>query len=244
MDAGRISRRRSLLVIAGLLLGIALIRAGDARDEPVKLTPEQFDKEVRKSVKKANEKYKGKTVELTGKVLRVVRHFSGKPLIELDTGNEAAGVLCFTTEKEPWGTFAKGQTVKVTGKFPDFTAVAELDDCAVEAVTESNVLSVTAEALTKECAADPVASDKKMKGQTVKVSGTVAARELDAKTGFTNATLTGSGKTQVVCQLIPAEKEAGAALEVGKAATLVGLYGFTFEDKVNVHTAVVLTEKK
>jgi hypothetical protein len=244
MDVERISRRSALLGIAGLLSGAALARAADGKDEPVKLTPEQFDKEVRKGFKKANEKYKGKTIELTGKVLRVVRHFSGKPVLELDVGNPASGVTCFTTEKEPWGTFARGQTVKVTGKYPELTVVPELEDCAVEAVTENNIRSVTAEELAKECAADPTAAKKKMEGQTLKVSGTVAARELNTKTGFTDVTLKGSGKTQVVCQLIPAEKDAGAALEVGREATIAGLYDFTFEDQVHVKDAVVLTQKK
>jgi len=244
MEVGRMSRRGALLAIAGMLAGSAGAWAGDAKDEPVKLNPEEFAKEVRKGFKKANEKYKGKTIELTGKVLRVYRHFSGKPEVELDTGNPASGVDCFTIDKEPWGTFAKGQTVKVTGKYPDFTVVAQLEDCKVEAVTESNIRSVTAEDLAKECAADPTAVKKKMEGQTLKVSGTVAARELDAKTGFTNVTLKGSGKTQVTCSLIPAEKDAGAALEVGKPATIVGLYGFTFDDLVHVESAVVLTEKK
>jgi predicted lipoprotein len=244
MDVGRLIRTGVILAVAGLLAGAAPARAADRTDGPVKLTPAEFDKEVRKGAKKASEKYKGKTIELTGKVLRVTRHSSGKPLVELEAGNANAGVLCFTAEKEPWGTFVKGQTVKVTGKFPDFPVVAELEDCAVEAVTEANLRSVTAEALAKECEADPAAAGKKMEKQTLKVSGTVVARELDAKTGFTNVTLQGAGKTRVACQLIPAEKDAGAALEVGRAATVVGQYGFTFEGQVHVNDAVVLTEKK
>ncbi len=242
MDVNRITRRVALLV-AVALLGSAVVRAAD---EPVKLTPEQFDKEVRKNAKKANETYKGKTIELTGKVLRVVRHFSGKPLLDLQANptNEASGVLCFTSEKQPWGKFAKGQTVKVTGKFPDFATVPQLDDCTVEAVTESNIRAVTAEDLARECEADPAAAGKKMKGQTLKVTGTVTASEFDAKTNSPDVTLKGTDKTRVVCRLVPAEKESAAALKVGQTVTVVGQYAFTFEGKVNVEGADVLTEEK
>ena len=42
------------------------------------------------------------------------------------------------------------------------------------------------------------------------------------------------------------DEEVVAALchDLGKPATVVGQYGFTFEDLVHVETAVVLTEKK
>ena len=41
------------------------------------MTPAALEKEFRKSAKKANAKYAGQTLELTGKVLRVTRHFGG-----------------------------------------------------------------------------------------------------------------------------------------------------------------------
>src|SRR4051794_31415241 len=124
MNGIRLLRGSLLLSFAGLLAAGAAVgqtgAAGDGggKDGTVKLTPAQFDKEFRKSQKATMTKYNGKTLELTGKVLRATRHFSGKPIVELEAGNEFAGVACYTVVKEPWGTFARGQTVKVTGKFP------------------------------------------------------------------------------------------------------------------------------
>ncbi len=244
MDVRRLLRLGALPALAGLLFGVALARAQDPGPGPVKLTPQQFDREVRRGARKADEKYRGKTVELTGKVIRAVRHFSGKPLVELQAGNPYSGVLCFTAEKEPWGTVAPGQTVKVTGKFPDFPAVPSLEDCAVEPVTESRIRAVTAEALARECEADPRGAAKKLEKQTLRVSGTVASREPDARTGFTDVTLRCAGKTRVACRLIPAEKESGAALEVGRPATLVGQFGGAYEGQVHIDTALVLHDTK
>jgi len=216
--------------------------AADDKDEALKLTPQQLDMAVRKSAKKANDLYKGKTIELTGKVIRVNRHFSGKPVVELMAANEFSGVQCFTKDKNPWATFAPGQTVKVTGKFPDFPVVAQLEECAVEAVTKSTLREATADELAREAAADP--AGKKLAKATLKVTGTVASSEFNAKTNFTTVVLKGAGKTDVECQLIPAEKDAGAALKPGQKATVVGQFGGTFENKVHLTGAVVVTEEK
>src|SRR5262249_12861603 len=102
--------------------------------------------------------------------------------------------LCFTAEKEPWGTFVKGQTVKVTGKFPDFPVVPELEDCAVEAVTEANLRSVTAEALAKECEADPVAAGKKMEKPTLTGTGTGVGGGPGGQAGLTKVGAGGGRK--------------------------------------------------
>lgn len=243
MDVSRVLRGGILLVIVGLLAGV-LARAADDNDRAVKLTPVQFDKEFRRSQKKTTEKYKGRSIELTGKVLRATRDFSGKPIVELEAGNPYSGLTCYTAEKEPWGTFARGQTVKVTGKFPDFPVVPSLEECTVKAVTKSPLRSVTAAALARECEADPAGTNKKMDKMTLKVTGTVASREFDAKTSFTDVVLKGTGTMQVACRLIPAEKESGAALQVGKTATVVGEFGASYEGRVHVASAVVLSGKE
>jgi len=162
-------------VAFALAVVLVPVCAEDDKDAPVKLTAEEFDKEFRQNKKAAAAKYQGKKVELTGTVLRVNRHFSGKPVVELNVGNEAAGVACYTTEKEPWGTFAPGQKVKVVGTVPGFPVKAEAEECAVEAVTESPLKTAAAEALAKECAADPAGTNKAYAKQTLKVSGTITA---------------------------------------------------------------------
>jgi len=241
MEVRRIIRVLALLIVC-VLLSTAV--SAQARNDTVKLTPEQYDKEFRKGQKKTNEKYKSKTIELTGKVLHVYRHFSGKPMIDLMAANEFSGIHCFTVEKAPWASFAPGQTVKVTGKFPEYPVVPQLDDCSVEAVTPSRIRSVAAEALARECETDPVGTSKKMDKQTIKVSGTVVSREFNTKTNFTSVILKGTGKTQVECLLIPAEKEVGAALQVGQSVTMVGQFGGTFDKQVHLSDADVVTEQK
>jgi len=228
------------VALAGLLASVGLAQSGDA----VKVPAAQLYKEVSKSAKKANEKYKGKTIEITGKVARVTRSFTGKPEVAVEAGNEFTTVLCYTADKEPWGAFAKGQTVKVTGKFPDFPVVASLEDCKVEAVSAAPLKAVTAAALAKEAEADPVGSGKKLDKTTLKVTGTVVSQEFNAKTNFTDVVLKGTGKTNVACRLIPAEKEAAAALKAGQTATIVGQFGGAYENQVHLMTAMVLTEKK
>src|SRR5262245_41585318 len=70
----------------------------------------EFDEEYNKDKKAAEARYKGKVVELSGTVKSVGRNIGKEAFLSLEAGpKNLAGVMCFTTDKQPWLKATPGQ---------------------------------------------------------------------------------------------------------------------------------------
>jgi tRNA_anti-like len=207
----------------------------------VQATADQLVRDFRKNAKAANQKYKGATLEVSGTVLHVGKNV-GMGYVELRAGNDYSGLMCYTKEKQPWGQFAPGQEVKVTGKWPAFAAIASLEDCTVEAVGKSPARTFSAEELAKECQADLRRAGDKLRDATLTVTGVVTETKLEPASGFTQVTLKGSDKAKVVVRLLPSEKDFAAGLKAGDSLTVVGRFAYAVAGEVELDSCLPLTK--
>jgi hypothetical protein len=148
---------------------------------------------------KAERKYKGKLLEVEGKVASSktgsVTLIGKKPADLLPPEVRCKMSPAFAGKA---GLVAKGQTIFVKGRFADFSAGnVTLDDCEY-AEPVASPPRVTAEALTKAFADDMQAAEKKYLDKDVIVSGTVI--DLEEKDGFA-VKLAGFDKSRVRCML-------------------------------------------
>src|SRR5262245_17084011 len=81
----------------------------------VRLTAAEFHKEVKADKEAAAAKYKGKVIELTGEVDNVGRNLADEAYVTLKAEKDLLGVICFTTDPQPWGKAVRGQKVTIKG---------------------------------------------------------------------------------------------------------------------------------
>ena len=142
------------------------------------LSSVEFSKEVKENEKSATEKYKGKVIELTGKVVGVGRNISKDAYLRLEgTKGEMLGVMVFTQEKTPWNKATPGQTVTVKGKFPEFAISASLAECQIMKVEGDRAALLTPDQLAKEYEEDKEATKKKYDEKFLILQGEIADKE-------------------------------------------------------------------
>jgi hypothetical protein len=208
----------------------------------VQASPDQLVRDFRKNAKAANQKYKGATLEVSGTVLHVGKSIVGMGYVELRAGNDYSGLMCYTKDKQPWGKFAPGQEVKVTGKWPDFASVPSLEECTVEAVGKNPARTFSAEELVKECRADLRRANDKFRDATLTVTGVVAETKPEPASGFTRVTLKGGDEVNVFCRLLPSEKDFAAGLKPGDSLTVVGRFAAAVAGEVSLDSCLPVTK--
>ena len=142
----------------------------DTMEPAFKLTAEEFHKEYRADSKAVVEKYKGKAVELTGVVEDVGRTLDeilllGKgAYVKLKIpGDPTFGVMCATSDEQPWLRVARGQKVRIRGLLPGLSFSPGLTSCILMEVGEYAGLRINATDLAKEYAAGEESALKKYK---------------------------------------------------------------------------------
>ncbi|MCI0704703.1 MAG: OB-fold putative lipoprotein [Planctomycetia bacterium] len=162
---------------------------------------------------KKDTEYKGKMVEVTGKV----QHFEMGPgsgaavsLGDVDTsGKLVSGVVhARLLEFEPWNRLTYDQTVTIRGKCLSVGGYAEVTDCVILNEGPSPVIAITAEELAKEYKQDKKGTDAKyytrvgnvLIGKSLAISGEIVSWQ-DSKTP--QVTLKGADGVKVQCYLAP-----------------------------------------
>ena len=207
-------------------------RAEDKKDaNVVKVDPEAFAVEVKKDEKAAAAKYKGKAIEMTGKVVSVNRNFGGDVFLSLPskTAGEPLGVSCFLKDKNVFGKVVKGQEVTVRGRYPDFQFGVQIMDCELVQTGKSPALTYTADEFVAEWAKDKKAAAEKWKDKPIIVSGLIVEAKAN-DVGAVNVYLKAAEKKRVDCGFTAFEKDLATKLQTGTNVKVVGEY-MDFESK-------------
>jgi hypothetical protein len=124
------------------------------------LSAKDFMAEFEKDKQAARAKYEGKVLQLTGPVGQVGRGGDDTDFLVLNKEPYSTGAMCFTKEKEPWKTALPGQSVTIIGT-ADLSLVPALVNSVIVEKTGSAPVTLTADELAKEYAADPQTATKK-----------------------------------------------------------------------------------
>jgi hypothetical protein len=209
------------------------------------LTAKAFDEEYNKDKKAAEEKFKGKVVELSGTVKSVGRNIGKDAFISLDAGaKNITGVMCFTTDKQPWLKATPGQTVKVKGKWPEFVVSPALVECVIPDVAGPGAPTLTADELGKAYAADKDATTKKYDNKYLFLTGEIAKVTFnEAKAA--SVTFKTSGKTKVLANFTAFDKEETERFKTGQKIKVLGEYSFNLApDQVSLNLCIPVEEGK
>lgn len=147
------------------------------------VTAADLTKEFKDNEVAANNKYKGKVVEVTGKVKRVTDTGGFSDItVELDGANFTSVECNFDDSlRSSVANLTVGSTVTIRGRCDGLSFNLSLDDCIVmpggptKTPTANTPIVVTADALAKEFRDDPKAANAKYNGKLVELTGTSAA---------------------------------------------------------------------
>ncbi|MDB5310380.1 MAG: hypothetical protein JWO38_4582 [Gemmataceae bacterium] len=234
--------RLAVLLIAFCTIASGRLPAIDApKPEPkkesgppadFKMTSEELQKEC-KDRKAAEAKYKGKIIELSGTVEEAKAGYDGKRgiifLSSTDPKSLGIGGMCLIDDPNPHGKFAKGQTIKVKGKFTGVAIGPTLEACTVLEKGPDTAVRITSEELAKDYTADRAATEKKCDKRTLVITGEVAVINTDdKKVEFLE--LKGDGATRIECRYGLSINTLKDKLKPGDKVTLVGeMFGFRNE---------------
>src|SRR5262249_6520764 len=126
----------------------------------------------------AAEKYKGKTVELSGVVDSPDDDPYGKlGYIALKLKGGGLGPRCALDDPAPWLKVGPGCTIKIKGVVPDGGLSGELYPCVIVESSPNTCLPITAAQLAKEFAADRKAAVDRYRDKCLIVEGELTGKE-------------------------------------------------------------------
>ncbi len=187
-----------------------------------------LDKEYDDNVVSADGKYKGKVLEVTGKVVRVAKEQFGRLTVELDAAEGGSSVDCEFQEssRDQLLGLVVGQTVTIRGMCRGKVADSvTLEKCTVVKKAESppsSVVAVTVDDLNKDYSKDPVSADTKYKGKVIEVSGKVVKVTKLPRGGGTIELGGATGSASVDCFFEESDGGQLAKLAAGQKATIRG----------------------
>ena len=122
----------TLVVVFGLWLGLILGCSSLRNSAPIKISAEDLSKAYESNEKTANDRYKGETLIVTGKVgiTNIPEGATPPPSFHFA---DAPLVVCFAEEKEEVSKLKMGQTVTVRGKcMGSVLGFVTLTNCVVQ----------------------------------------------------------------------------------------------------------------
>ncbi len=184
--------------------------------------------------KDAEKTYKNKIVEISSFVVDFESQFGVGDLIAI--GDNKLGVIrCTMIDREPWNRLSYGQQVRIRGKCATVNPLIQLINCIIIDTGPSVAVSLTAEDLAKEYAADSEKTDDKYNpkgpnglryGKSLVVTGEVAAWGKDDY-GKSVVFLKGTNDLRLACQV---GKLPESDAPVGAKIRVVAYYD-TYTDK-------------
>lgn len=191
----------------------------------------------------ANKKYHGKLLEIVGEV-DSLRPEKNQAIITLKGGKDLFPIMCWTQEDEPWKKMARGQQVKLRGKFLENIWGVALHDCTVVDSKGPGVPELTAEELGKAAASRRDAIIQQHGGKQVVLSGKVLVLKATDK-GETNMVLDSAKQGVVICMFEGSAKESLVGLKEGERIRLIGEFSeFPDPGEVAIGACQRLKEKK
>lgn len=189
------------------------------------LSSVEFSAEYKRDNKAARAKYKGKMIELTGKVVGVGRNAGKEEFLTLEaTKGSFLQVICFTRINDAWLKASPGQTVKLRGYWPPIVVTAALVKCQILEVKGERCPRLTVEQLAKELDADSSATAEKYKKFShLILDGEVASKKVN-KVGAAEVFLKHGGKCKISCIFTAFEKDLTKPLKAGQKITVIGQF--------------------
>jgi predicted small lipoprotein YifL len=218
---------RTVLPVVAMLLLLAGCGKKQAAEDPVasvepafRLTAEEYQSQA------GDAKFNGQVIELTGTVSGVGRNISGESYVTLKAQG-LVGVMCFTTDPEPWATVAQGQKVRIKGLWAPTFVAPRLLWCVVVEPGEYAAVRISAADLAKEYEADREATVKKYDKKHLVVTGEVTSKSANDVGAVTLGLKTGNA-TAINCSFTAFDKDAAAGYEVGQTVTVLGEFTLNF----------------
>jgi hypothetical protein len=198
---------------------------GDKKSSPQALgkadlivTPAEWRAAFKKDSQAAKDNYKDKVVEMSGTVSSVRPDPYGLVgYVNLDVPNDLEGVRCVLADKKPWRKVSPGSKIKVRGKSSDRFS-GDLSPCAIVEAGPNPALTISAQELAKDFAADRKEARKKYHEKWAHVRGEVAEK-LSEKIALK---LKGAGDIWVICYFPQPYKN---QLEPVKSGSKVDIFG-------------------
>jgi hypothetical protein len=205
------------------------------------LTSEQLAKEYETDRTAADQKYKGKWVEVEGPMESVLVLPSGDVNIRLAGfkadpkklfGHTVRGVPP-AAEADKLKALTPGQMVKLKGKvYRESADTIDLVPCEIVSIGPDPAIPVTADRLSEDYAKDEKAADAKYKDKWLLVEGTISELK-DAQAGADSVILDGAGKKDGkplrIKAAYPADRKSDfAALKKGDKVKIKGECGGCF----------------
>lgn len=218
---------------------------------PVEVSSEQLAKEYVTDPRAADARYKNKLLQVKGTVATVNKietmnriYLTGYKKTPTESYLDRpirCAVRPEVLDKVP--LLSRGQMVQVTGKCTDGGALGvNLADCDFKELEPSSVITISAEALTKEFAAagkNDLSVHKKYNNKEVIVEGTVA--DVVPRQVLSRVILAGQAPWTVSCKFgLKAEFQ---QLKKGQKARIRGVYEDFANNQVNIQGETVLKAK-
>jgi hypothetical protein len=207
----------------------------------------QFVAEFKKDSKAAHQKYKGKTIELLGRVVSVDTNLSGDPVVMLEgEPKKSDWAACITAERYPAKKLAPGQSVSIKGRGHDWFPGPNLLDCEILRVEGPKPQAFTADELAAEVGKDVEAAKKKYEDKWMLLSGEVAEVKF-REGGAADAVLkTKSKGPRVEAVFMLMDKKSAAALKAARRIEVLGRFStlHVSKDKVELFGCVLAGESK
>lgn len=168
-------------------------KPSEQRPADATFTPAEYVAEFDKLKDNMGRKYEGKVIELKGTVKGLGRH-SGRPeLLVISPGKEQEYVRCFMPEGEEfWARISKGQEVTVEGLVRQPQGNPMLTDCGIASSGPPTGVTISAEELAREFAADGTKAAAKYEGKSFILTGEVVSTS--EWSTFCGVELKGAGK--------------------------------------------------
>jgi hypothetical protein len=174
----------------------------EERPADVTFTPTEYYAEFNKlnenRIDKMGPKYEGKVIELKG-IVKGLGPLSGRPeLLVISPGKEQEDVRCFMPEGEEfWAKLSKGQEVTVRGLMRQPQSNPMLTNCWIASSGPYTGVTITAEELAREFAADRTKAAAKYAGKSFILTGEVVSGS--AWSTFRGVNLKGTADQPVEC---------------------------------------------
>jgi hypothetical protein len=208
------------------------------------LSSKDLDGEYQKDGGAADAKYKGKQIEVTGKLKQFRRLPSGSISVFLE--GTTSDVQCFTEDKEPWRKVLTGQTVTLRGAWPEKMFGLTLVDCRIITVTGDPPPTLTANELAKEYGSDKSGTDRKYRDDhRILLTGEIGAIEPRADKSARVFVKTDVSGVKVRCDFGESQSDQAelARLRVGQTIKILGIYRSWEDQEVGVYFPMVLESK-
>jgi hypothetical protein len=200
----------------------------------VSLSADEFFIAYERDLDRAFRDYGGKVIELTGVVDLFGRSIYGGVFIKMDVSDHLLSGNLGSAYPEPWAIVARGQTIRVRGRWSQKLSRQGIQFVVVETDTRKRI-PVTVDEVVRAFTQDPRAASDHYRGKYVSLSGTIADLDFDDSDVGANqvkVVLKGDGKLKLNCCFDADERERLRGVAIGQTIRLVGDNPFVWEGRL------------